>query len=81
LPIFYSGFWAILFHAFRWNSKIVRDESPKGSDVIGFCFEDEKKPSPKDALAVFESKASFSGSSPTNPMQDAINDSAKTSES
>jgi len=61
----------------RWNSKIVRDESPKGSDVIGFYFEDEKKPSPKDAMAVFESKASFSASSTTNRMQDAINDSAK----
>ena len=61
----------------RWNSKIVRDESPKGSDVIGFYFEDEKKTSPKDAMAVFESKASFSGSSTTNRMQDAINDSAK----
>jgi hypothetical protein len=61
----------------RWNSKIVRDESPKGSDVIGFHFENEEKPSQKDALAVFESKASFSGSSATNRMQDAINDSAK----
>jgi hypothetical protein len=61
----------------RWNSKIVRDESPKGSDVIGFYFEDKKKASPKDALAVFESKASLSGTSPTNRMQDAINDSAK----
>ncbi len=61
----------------RWNSKIVRDESPKGSDVIGFYFEDEKKTSPKDAIAVFESKASFSASSTTNRMQDAINDSAK----
>jgi hypothetical protein len=61
----------------RWNSKVVRDESPKGSDVIGFYFEDEKKTSPKDAMAVFESKASFSASSTTNRMQDAINDSAK----
>jgi hypothetical protein len=61
----------------RWNSKIVRDESPKGSDVIGFYFEDENRASSKDALAVFESKASFSGSSTTNRMQDAIDDSAK----
>jgi hypothetical protein len=61
----------------RWNSKIVRDESPKGSDVIGCYFEDTTKTSPKDVLAVFESKASFSGSSTTNRMQDAINDSAK----
>jgi HamA len=60
----------------RWNAKIVRDESPKGSDVIGFYFENDQKASPKDALAVFESKASFSGAT-ANRMQDAIDDSAK----
>lgn len=61
----------------RWNSKVVRDESPKGSDVLGFYFEDKKSASPNDTLAVFESKASFSGGSRTNRLQDAINDSAK----
>lgn len=38
----------------RWGSKTVRDESPKGSDVIGFYFHGQKA-SNKDILAVFES--------------------------
>ena len=61
----------------RWNSKIVRDESSKGSDVIGFQFEKAPDYSPNDALAIFESKTKFSAGSKTNRLQDAINDSAK----
>jgi hypothetical protein len=61
----------------RWNNKIVRDESSKGSDVIGFQFEKPTGESPKDTLAVFESKTKFSGGSKANRLQDAINDSAK----
>lgn len=61
----------------RWNNKIVRDESSKGSDVIGFQFEKATGESPKDALAVFESKTKFSAGSKANRLQDAINDSAK----
>lgn len=61
----------------RWSGKIVRDESPKGSDVIGFHFHEKTGESPEDALAVFESKTRFSGSSGGNRLQDAINDSAK----
>ena len=61
----------------RWSSKVVRDESPKGSDVIGFYFHDETGTSAKDTLAVFESKTSFSASSTANRLQDAINDSAR----
>lgn len=61
----------------RWNSKIVRDESSKGSDVIGFRFHDPSGKSPKDRLAVFETKTRFSASSPSNRLQDAITDSAK----
>lgn len=61
----------------RWNAKIVRDESSKGSDVIGFHFYDETGTSAKDSLAVFESKTGFSAGSIANRMQDAINDSAK----
>lgn len=61
----------------RWNNKIVRDESSKGSDVIGFQFEKPAGESPKDTLAVFESKTKFSGGSKANRLQDAINDSAK----
>ncbi|HAT2057347.1 TPA: Hachiman antiphage defense system protein HamA [Legionella pneumophila] len=68
------GFWV---PRVRWSSKVVRDESPKGSDVIGFQFQKEdNETSSEDVLSVFESKTKFSGSS-TNRLQDAINDSAK----
>lgn len=68
------GFWV---PRIRWSSKVVRDESPKGSDVIGFQFhkEDDEKSS-GDILAVFETKTKFSRSG-KNRLQDAINDSAK----
>jgi hypothetical protein len=60
----------------RWGSKVVRDESPKGSDVIGFKFFKKSGTSSKDVLAIFESKAKFSKGSESR-LQDAINDSAK----
>lgn len=47
----------------RWSSKVVRDESPKGSDVIGFRFHNKDGiTSTKDVLFVFESKTKFSAS-------------------
>lgn len=68
------GFWV---PRVRWASKVVRDESPKGSDVIGFRFhKKDGRSSPKDVLVVFETKTKFSGSG-GNRLQDAINDSAK----
>ena len=61
----------------RWSSKVVRDESPKGSDVIGFQFHNENgEISVNDVMFVFESKTKFSPSR-KNRLQDAINDSAK----
>lgn len=59
----------------RWGSKPVRDDSPKGSDVIGFKFQDGHI-SPDDTLLIFESKTKFSAST-VNRLQDAVNDSAK----
>lgn len=68
------GFWV---PRVRWNSKVVRDESAKGSDVMGFKFhQSSEKPSNEDILFVFEAKTKFSNSS-ENRLQDAINDSAK----
>lgn len=68
------GYWV---PRVRWSSKVVRDESPKGSDVIGFRFHNEDgATSPKDVLVVFETKTKFSDSK-KNRLQDAINDSAK----
>jgi hypothetical protein len=60
----------------RWGAKVSRDESPKGSDVIGFKFFKQGTISTKDILAVFESKTKFSPSR-VNRLQDAVNDSAK----
>lgn len=66
------GFWV---PRVRWSSKVVRDESPKGSDVIGFKFhKKDGETSSKDILFAFESKTKFSASK-NNRLQDAINDS------
>lgn len=68
------GFWV---PRVRWSSKVVRDESPKGSDVIGFRYnKKDGEASTKDVLFVFESKTKFS-STKLNRLQNAINDSAK----
>lgn len=68
------GYWV---PRVRWSSKVVRDESPKGSDVIGFRFhENDEEASIRDVLFVFEAKTKFSVSK-INRLQDAINDSAK----
>ena len=67
------GFWV---PRVRWGSKVIRDESPKGSDVIGFRFHKKDGTSGKDVLVVFEAKTKFS-SSGKNRLQDAINASAK----
>lgn len=68
------GYWV---PRIRWSSKAVRDESPKGSDVIGFQFHKVNgEVSNKDILFVFESKTKFSRSR-KNCLQDAINGSAK----
>lgn len=58
---------------------MIRNESPKGADVIGFKFADggPEKPSEKDALVTFESKAQLSGKKPKTRLQDAVNDSMK----
>ncbi len=66
------GFWV---PRVRWASKIVCDESAKGSDVIGLK-QHKEEPSSKDILFVFEAKTKFSNST-NNRLQDAINDSAK----
>ncbi|WPP46504.1 Hachiman antiphage defense system protein HamA [Pseudomonas sp. AN-1] len=68
------GYWV---PRVRWSSKVVRDESPKGSDVIGFrLHKKDGEASTNDSLFVFESKTKFS-TSKINRLQDAINDSAK----
>ncbi|HEI6959916.1 TPA: DUF1837 domain-containing protein [Yersinia enterocolitica] len=63
----------------RYDDKLVRNESPKGTDILGFKFSgtDPSKPSKKDTLISFESKAQLSGNKAKARLQDAVNDSAK----
>lgn len=69
------GFWV---PRCRYIDKAVRNESTKGSDTIGFYFEngDYSRMSRNDTLAIFESKAQFSTES-NSRLQDAIDDSGK----
>ncbi|GGH23842.1 Hachiman antiphage defense system protein HamA [Mucilaginibacter phyllosphaerae] len=60
----------------RYGIKTIRDESSKGSDLIGFKLFD-KKQSPKDILTIIEAKAQFSGKKAKPRLQDAIDGSAK----
>jgi hypothetical protein len=70
------GFWT---PRTRYDDKLVRNESPKGTDVLGFKFggTDPSKPSKKDTLISFESKAQLSGKKPKARLQDAVADSTK----
>jgi hypothetical protein len=61
----------------RYAEKAVRNESTKGSDILGFKILDPKKHSKEDVLAMFESKAQLSTVPRTSRLQDAVNDSAK----
>lgn len=63
---------------YRWQSKIIKDESPKGSDVIGFLINNpqENNPQENDTLAIYEVKAKLSRGG-KNTLQTAIDDSAK----
>jgi len=61
----------------RYDHKAVRNESTKGTDIIGFKFVAEGKTDPKDTLAIFETKAQLSGKKPTKRLQVAVDDSAK----
>jgi hypothetical protein len=61
----------------RYAEKAIRNESTKGSDVLGFKIVDPKKHSKEDVLAIFESKARLSTAPTTSRLQDAVNDSAK----
>lgn len=62
----------------RYGDKKVRNESPKGSDVIGLRIlsNDPQDDSPDDELFSVESKARLTRSN-SNRLQDAVTDSAK----
>ena len=61
----------------RYGDKTIRNESTKGSDIIGFHIVEDGKASPRDRLAIFEAKAQFTGKKAKAKLQDAVNDSAK----
>lgn len=65
-----------LIHRVRWDSKLVRDESAKGNDIIGFSIIKPGSVSSKDSLFIAEVKTAFS-SQKDNRLQDAIAGSAK----
>lgn len=60
----------------RFADKNIRNESPKGCDVIGFGIVDEYSEDPDDTLVIFEVKAKLTRMR-TSRLQDAINDSMK----
>lgn len=61
----------------RYSDKTIRNESTKGSDIIGFKIVNPSTPSHTDELTIFEAKTQFSGKKPTARLQDAIDDSIK----
>ena len=60
----------------RYVDKTVRDESKKGTDIVGFKYVAENE-SPKDILIAIESKAKFSKGKCTSWLQKAIDHSSK----
>jgi hypothetical protein len=72
-----QGYWV---PRTRYNNKTIRDESTKGSDIIGFKYKhDCDTASEEDILMVIESKTQFAGDKPKPRLNDAIKDSAKDS--
>lgn len=70
---FVLGYWV---PRTRYGNKMIRDESTKGSDLLGFKMYDNKE-TINDILTMFEVKAQFSGEKADPRLQDAINDSIK----
>ncbi len=61
----------------KYAEKATRNESVKGVDILGFFLAHPQKPSPKDRLIAFESKAQLTGSRYLNCLQEAVNHSSK----
>ena len=64
---FYCNYW---IPRLRYNDKTIRNESKKGSDIIGFKVT-SLQDSPNDEMVIFEVKASFSDTK-DNRLQDAV---------
>lgn len=61
----------------RYFDKTIRNESTKGSDVIGFKVTRPNRSSPTDTMVIIESKAKLTGDTPNGRLQAAIDDSIK----
>ncbi len=61
----------------RYGDKTIRNESTKGTDIIGFNIVKDGNASSKDKLAIFEAKTQFSGKKAKARLQDAVDGSAK----
>lgn len=68
---------AYLLPRTRYDNKTVRNESTKGTDIIGFKIVSPGRDDPSDALALFEAKAQLSGDTPSGRLQAAVDGSAK----
>ncbi len=71
---FVLAYWIPRTH---YDKKTVRNESTKGTDIIGFKIVTPGRDNPKDALALFEAKAQFTGNAPTKRLQAAVDGSLK----
>lgn len=71
---FALGFW---IPRTRYDNKTIRNESTKGSDIIGFKLLDPGRDDPADTLAIFEAKAKFTGKKSNGRLQAAVDGSAK----
>lgn len=71
-----QGYWV---PRTRYNDKTVRNESTKGVDTIGFLFSSPDGYSPADKLAIYESKAKYTGIDTESRLQVAVKDSGKDS--
>lgn len=61
----------------RYNRKTIKNESTKGSDILGFKFVSDDNNSPDDTLAIFESKSQFTKSKNKSKLQEAVDGSMK----
>ena len=61
----------------RCRFKIIRNESTKGSDIIGFRIVGDGSIPLQDTLAIYEAKSQFSGKKAKARLQDAVDGSAK----
>ncbi|HHP5663987.1 SAVED domain-containing protein [Bacillus cereus group sp. RP29] len=61
----------------RYGTKTISNESTKGCDTLAFKIISDGEYSPEDTLAIFETKAQFSGTKANPRLQDAVDDSKK----